>query len=187
MKAPPETTKPPQLLAIAFVQDAETYVENARVLDSGLTAASRGIPRHSSPTYFLLCQAIELVLKAHLSASGVSKQRLRNCIGHNIELAFRYARRCFSFTPADPRFPDLVRWLSPYHLDHSFRYRKTGAIRLPLASEAAEIITKTVEGVHPYVRQQYFEMRSRSAAAADRAERDYATRPLVDRSGRRKR
>jgi hypothetical protein len=157
-----------RILRERSVQDAKAYVESARMLDSASTEASGGIARFSSPTYFLLCQAMELVVKAHLAASGAPKRVLRNDIGLDIALAFRYARRCFSFTPADPRFPTLVRWLAPFHLDHSFRYRKTGLVRLPLASEAVEIIGKTVEGVNPYVRQQFFKMRGQSRTLAPR-------------------
>src|SRR5262245_353821 len=146
----------PQLLAIRLVKDAKTYVESARVIDSVSTKASGGIPRHSSPAYFLLCHAIELVLMAHLSACGVSERKLRNEIGHDIDVAFRYARRCFTFTPAHPHFPELVRRLSPYHVAHFFRYpKKTGFYQFPLVSEAVGIIEKTVDGVEPYVRQQW--------------------------------
>jgi hypothetical protein len=147
-----EAKKPPQLLAIAFIQDARAYVECARLLGrhhQGVTA------KYVQPTYFLLCQAIELALKAHLAASGMPKKTLRNKIGHNIDVAFRHARR-FGFAPADDRFPELVQWLAPYHFDHSFRYRKgDGFHQLPRASEAAEIIHNTVEVVEPYVRRQY--------------------------------
>jgi hypothetical protein len=153
-----QTAKSPQLLAIGFIQDAKACVESARVLDRVHGSA----PRFYSPRYFLLCQAMELLLKAYLSASGVSKKALRTRVRHNIELAFRYAQRFFSFTPADPRFPELVRWLTVYHLDHSFRYRKTGFRRLPLASEAAEIIDATVDGVDAYVRDQFLKLRSRT-------------------------
>src|SRR5262245_38912836 len=109
----------PQLLAIGLIQDARAYVECARLLGHHQSGAAKYV----QPTYFLLCQAIELALKAHLAASGVSKKTLRNKIGHKIDAALRYARR-FGFAPADDRFPELVQWLAPYHLDHSFRYRK---------------------------------------------------------------
>jgi hypothetical protein len=153
-----QTAKSPQLLAIGLVQDARAYVESARTLASLHGRA----PKSSAPMYFLLGQAMELVLKAHLSASGVSMRTLRHCIRHDIALAFRYARRCFSFTPADERFAELVAWLAPYHRDHSFRYRKSGYRQLPLASEAAEIITNAVDGVDPFVRRQFLSMREYS-------------------------
>lgn len=151
------TAKPPQLLAIAFVQDARAYVESARTL----ARIHHGTPRFYPPIYFLLGQAIELVLKAHLSASGVSKKTLRDRIRHNIALAFRYARQFFSFIPTDERFAELAVWLAPHHSDHSFRYRKTGSRLLPVASEAAEIILNTVEGVDPFVRHQFLSLRKR--------------------------
>ena len=155
-----QTAKSPQLLAIGLIYDAKAYVESARVLDG----VHGNAPRSYSPTYFLLCHAMELLLKAYLSASGVSQKTLRDHrVRHNIEFLFRYARRFFSLTPADPRFPELVRWLAEYHLDHSFRYRKTGPRSLPLASEAAEIIDATVDGVEPYVRDQFLKLRSEMA------------------------
>jgi hypothetical protein len=153
-----QTAKSPQLIAIGFVQDARAYVEAARTLHD----VHGDTPRFFSPTYFLLCQAMELGLKAQLSAAGVSKRKLRKRIGHDIELAYRYARRFFRFTPADARFSHLVRWLAAYHRDHSFRYRKTGFRRLPAALEAAEIISATVNGIEPYVRRQFLKLRGQS-------------------------
>src|SRR5215472_6681413 len=98
MTKPPaaEEQKPPQLVAISLIQDARAYVECARVLDQH----QRSHPRYFSPTYFLLRQAIELALKAHLAASGVPMETLRNDVGHNIDAAFRYVQRV-GFAPAD--------------------------------------------------------------------------------------
>jgi hypothetical protein len=159
------TAKSPQLLAIAFIQDARAYVESARTLDR----VHGDAPRFYQPTYFLLGQAMELVLKAYSSASGVSKRRLRNCVGHDIALAFRYARRFFSFAPTE-RFGELALWLAPYHRDHSFRYRKSGTYRtLPVASEAAEIILNTVDRVEPFVRYQFLSLREKSRKPASKA------------------
>jgi hypothetical protein len=98
---------------------------------------------HKVPMYFLIGQAMELSLKAHLAASGVSKRTLRcKQIRHNIDVAFRYARRYFNFVPADNRFPDLVRWFAPHHRVHLFRYRKGDVLLAPpyAFSEAAEIV-----------------------------------------------
>jgi hypothetical protein len=154
-----ETAKPPQILAIGFIKDAEAYVESARQLER----LPGGSSRFRQPTYFLLCQAMELALKAYLAASGMSNRTLRNEIGHNIEVALRHAQR-FGLDPADARFPELVSWLSPFHVDHSFRYYKSGGWRrLPLASEAAEIIGNTIGPIKHHVRAQFMKMRSREA------------------------
>jgi hypothetical protein len=84
-----ETAKPPELLAIGLIQDAKAYVESARQLEK-LTG---GAVRFLNPMYFLLCQAIELLLKAHLAASGVPNRTLRKRIGHNIEKSYSTGTR----------------------------------------------------------------------------------------------
>jgi len=75
------------------------------------------------PMYFLICQPMELALKAYLAVSGVLEKTLRD-IGHDLDEAFRLAHEDYGFVPADNRFPDLVQGLAPYHRDHLFRYRK---------------------------------------------------------------
>src|SRR5262249_59927432 len=88
-------------------------------------------------------------------AWGVPMETLRNDVGNNIGAGSRYVQGV-GFAPADDRFPELVQWLAPYHLDHSFRYRKgKGPRQLPAASEAAEIIHNVVEAVDRYVRSHY--------------------------------
>lgn len=41
--------------------------------------------------------------------------------------------------------------LAPYHLDHSFRYRKTGFITLPVYRELCEVVERLVTDVGPTV------------------------------------
>ena len=142
---------PPQPLAIGLIKTAIAYVEAAQLLDKAQVRSTKVF----HPKYFLLCQSMELALKAYLAASGVSQKKLRSRVGHNIELAFQYAQRRFGFTAADARFPELVGWLAPYHLDHSFRYRKTQKFQLPPASEAAEIINNTAAEIEVHVRREF--------------------------------
>jgi hypothetical protein len=151
------TVKAPELLAIGLVKDAAAYVDSARQLDKSVGGAARFI----HPVYFLLCQAIELALKGYLAASGVPHKTLRDEIRHDLEKALQRAQD-FGFNAVDARFPELVRWLAPFHLDHSFRYRKTGFIQPPVASEAAEIIGNTIGPIEQYVRSQFMKMRSRA-------------------------
>ena len=151
-----EIAKPPQLVAPRFLRDAEDYVESARQL-----AAPQGgiVYKRSGPVYNLLCHAIELALKAYLAASGVPITTLANHIRHDLELAFRCAQK-HGFAPSDARFGEIVQWLAPYHLDHSFRYGKPhGSVSHPEPSVAAEIIANTIKGaVEPYVHRQYDEI-----------------------------
>jgi hypothetical protein len=66
-----ETAKPPQILAIGFIKDAEAYVESARQLER----LPGGSSRFRQPTYFLLCQAMELALKAYLGLRECPTER----------------------------------------------------------------------------------------------------------------
>jgi hypothetical protein len=124
-----------------------TYVEAARRLDS-----LNEVPKKFAwPVYFLLCHAIELALKAYLAASGVPGKTLRDEIRHDLDRAFKDAQSR-GLSPADNRFPELVSWLAPSHLDHSFRYRRaSGFVRYPAAAEAADIIDNTAIAIKPYV------------------------------------
>ena len=142
-------SKPLQLVAAGFIDDAEEYVESARQL----VAIKGGTRRWSGPIYFLLGHAMELALKAYLAASGVSMGTLRRRIGHDLKLALRRAQE-HGYVPTDA-FTELAQWLAPYHLDHFFRYRKgNGSHQLPAASEAAEIIADAINAIERYVREK---------------------------------
>ena len=145
--------KRPQLLACRLIEEAQVYIESSRRLNK----ASRNSARFWNPTYFLLCHSIELALKAYLAASGVSEAKLRKELRHDIRLALRLARR-HGFAPTDRRFPDIVKLLAPYHLDHSFRYPKGSGVGLyPAMSDAADIIGNTVGLIDTYVRRKFHE------------------------------
>jgi hypothetical protein len=184
------TTKLPQLLAVNLIKDARSYVECVPVLDQHLHQHGKVLdemleeyqhqlgPPHKVPMYFLLGQAIELALKAHLAASGVAKRTLSSKdIRHHIDKLFRMAQDDHGFVPADNRFSDLVQWLAPYHRDHLFRYRKgNGHLTPPCAfSEAAEIILKTIDKIELCVRNQYASASARSRDDVD-AQRASASR-----------
>jgi len=154
-----EIDKPPQLVAPRLLRDAEDYVESARQLAAQRTGGI--ILKWPSPTYQLLCHAIELTLKAYLAASGEPITTLANHIRHDLELALRRAQK-HGFT-CDARFREVVQSLAPYHLDHSFRYGKPhGYVTHPEPSEVADIIASTITGVvEPYVRHQHDEINQR--------------------------
>jgi len=155
-----QTKKPPQLLAIGFIQDARAFISDAETLLEANIQGTGASP-FSAPTYYLLCHAMELALKGYLASSGVSKSKLQYKIGHDLEKALSLAQER-GFVPADDRFVELVEWLGPSHLDHSFRYRKTGLLRLPALTVAVEAIKATIEGLEPHVRSQFVAFRERT-------------------------
>ena len=99
-----------------------------------LDEITRCSARYAGPTYYLLCHGIELALKSYLAASGVSEDALRK-LRHDLKRALRDAQRR-GFVPADDRFPEIVKWLTPYHLDHFFRYPRTPSGAAPSVSVA---------------------------------------------------
>jgi hypothetical protein len=112
--------KLPQVVAVSLIKDARSYVECASALNQHLHGTGKLFnphwhqlrAPHKKPIFFLLGQAMELALKAHLAASGVPGLILSSKeVGHDIEAAFQFAQN-LAFTPADKRFPELVGWLS---------------------------------------------------------------------------
>ncbi len=91
-------SRPPELLAISYVRDAAEYL----VAATALHRATRGsVHRFSKPVFHLVGHSIELALKAHLLASGITGRVIRNGIGHEIAKACRNARRYRGFQAGD--------------------------------------------------------------------------------------
>jgi hypothetical protein len=93
------------------------------------------------------------------AASGVSEDKLRE-LRHDLKRALRDARQR-GFVPADDRFPEIVEWLAPYHLDHSFRYPTIPSggppHQYPSLADAREIVGKTATAIEAYVRRKFVE------------------------------
>jgi hypothetical protein len=141
-----------QHLAPRLIIEARAFLESARRLDT----ATRSSAHYAGPTYYLLCHGIELTLKAYLAASGVSEREL-HALRHDLKRAMRRARK-HGFVPADDRFPELVKWLAPYHRDHSFRYptKPSGGPphQYPSLAAAREIADKNAHAIDSDMRRK---------------------------------
>lgn len=91
--------------AKAYLLAAETLVRESQV---GL------------PTYFLPSHALELTLKAHLAAHGVSARELLN-LRHDVQKAYQRAVG-FGLIINNQHVPPLVCILSDFHKGFVFRY-----------------------------------------------------------------
>jgi HEPN domain-containing protein len=83
-----------------------------------------------TPTYFCICQSIELSLKAYLRGSGHTDDQLRK-IGHDIEKAVVQAQNInldFEFSQNDA---DAIRRINPYYQMKDLQYVKSGYKSLP--------------------------------------------------------
>jgi len=122
-----------------------------------LAEVTRSSARFADPTYYLLCHGIELTLKSYLAASGLSEKKLRD-LRHDLKRALRCARRR-GFVPADDRFPEIVEWLAPYHLDHFLRYPTMPSggppHQFPSLAEASKIVDATATAIDAYVRGKF--------------------------------
>lgn len=127
-------------------------------LKAGHTLASH--PTLSLPLYFVLSHAIELILKSYLASHGATEKQLRSEVGHRLLRAYSRARKK-GFTPADPRIPEIIRWMTPYHESYFFRYRGTGHgyMQLPAPKDFVDVVDRLVRQIEPIVRKQFKETR----------------------------
>ena len=84
------------------------------------------------PTYFCICQSIELSLKAYLRGSGHTDQQLRK-IGHDISKAIVKAQEIgldnyFKFSPDDAA---AVTKINPYYQMKDLQYVTSGFKSFP--------------------------------------------------------
>ena len=73
------------------------------------------------PCYFLICQSIELGLKAFLRLNGWATKSLKNRVGHDIRKGLKRAL-AHGLTLSDENFKQVVAELSPLYTDRQFQY-----------------------------------------------------------------
>jgi hypothetical protein len=135
------------MLAVAFLTHAKPYLQAAREL-------IRGKSTLIYPQYFLLCHAMELVLKSYLACQGATESELRG-LRHDLLLAYARARKK-GFVPSDARIPEIIRWMSPFHEELVFRYHKTSrTVQLPVSNELADVVSGLILQVEPVVRGRF--------------------------------
>jgi len=130
-------------MARSFLTDSEAFLDAAKIIERSNEVAASG------PKYYLACQAIELILKAFILNNGGADNELRK-IGHDLSKAWSRATE-LGLSPIDGRVEELIEMLTPYHLDHRFRYRQTGFLTLPVSDEMCEIIGNLVAQIGPEV------------------------------------
>lgn len=142
----------PHLLAVSLLSDTKGYLKAAQTLARE--------PTLSLPLYFLLCHAIELILKSYLASQGATEKELKK-IGHGLLRAYGRAQKK-GFSPSDTRVPRIISWMTPFHEDFFFRYRGTGhgCIQLPAPSDLVDVVSSLVRQIDPIMRARFREHRS---------------------------
>jgi hypothetical protein len=132
-------------LAAAMLTDARLYLKAAHALENEQAILS--------PQYFLLCHAIELILKSYLASHGATQRELKG-LGHDMLKTYARARK-HGLIPADPRTAEIVRWLSPFHKDLVFRYRRArGYVQYPDPNQLTDVVSNLIGQIDPLVRQR---------------------------------
>jgi hypothetical protein len=122
-----------EALAVRFAFDAEQYAEAAMALPQDKFYAVQ---------YHLFCQAFELILKSFILSTG-EDQQITFKIGHKLNKALSTAVR-LGYRPSHPDLDLMVKWLSPFHEGHDFRYARGGAKSLPTPDH----VIKTFRATH---------------------------------------
>jgi hypothetical protein len=138
------TSRQTELVGMSYVTDAEAYLKAANAL-------SQSDIDMWSPVYFLLCHGIELLLKAFILVSGGAESELtKQDTRHNLKVLRDRARE-LGYQPANEKTNEVIEMLSPYHQDHSFRYRDPGSKTFPVISDTIEVLASMKNEIGPVV------------------------------------
>jgi hypothetical protein len=119
------------------------YFAVAMAANEGLDANQRRFGIALMPVNFLLGQAIELALKAHLRESGATLKRLRGW-GHNLEVLFEAAVGKGFSVEWNALDRAMLSLLNSQYCSREFQYIKTGTKTFPqiepLSKSAAKVL-----------------------------------------------
>ncbi len=109
-------------------------------------AAEAALPRHPEATRHFLAIAIELALKAHLLHRGISDDRNRVYLRHDLSKALRFARRA-GFNGAPAALPQLAALLGPYYQVHAISQMPPEAVASVCWSQACTTVRDLIDAV----------------------------------------
>ncbi len=105
---------------------ANEYLEAAQMLHSVNKTP------HSFPLSFLICQSIELSLKAYLRGCGATKNQLKK-IGHDLVKALdcAQAKKLSNFFTLAPLQKEALLIINPYYKEKDLQYTEVGIKHYP--------------------------------------------------------
>ncbi len=107
-----------------------------------------------TPTYFLVCQSIELSLKAYLRGSGYSNKQLRG-IGHNLNECVAAAKAAGLDNHASLYAAEVaaIAAINPYYQFKDFQYSTSGYKSFPHPDLLIALAERLWDGLRPYCEQ----------------------------------
>ena len=108
----------------------------------------RSSPQLIFPCYLLVCQSIELGLKAFLRLNGCTTEWLKNRIGHDIKKGLKTALP-YGLKLSDENFKLAVAELSPLYTDRQFQYFDRPKIEMPGVESCCKATRSFLEDIRP--------------------------------------
>ena len=159
MRSPsaPRTQDPAQD-AISYSELSLEFMESAKVLAAQGDSTFQIKRDHFFPFFYLAAHSIELMLKAYLSAMGLTERQLKQ-IGHDLGDACKVAGAKGLVVSA--AFVEYSDWLNRYHPDHLFRYWVSGIpMQVPMPRRLIEIIDPELRSIRTQVDKAVRRLRS---------------------------
>jgi hypothetical protein len=101
------------------------------------------------PRNFLLCQSVELAMKAYLLATGSTLDDVEH-LGHDLK---KLRNRCRErgLTLSHPRANQILNMIAPVHKKHLLRYKRPGSITMPNDIEFNEFVSSLFVDIWPTI------------------------------------
>jgi hypothetical protein len=126
-------------MPMGFIPPSDASTKFARLGQDFAKAAKILYQHHQNqksyvfwPTYFLVCQALELYLKAFLRANDVPAKYLKDKIGHDLQRACHEAKqkgldKIVNLTKDEEQ---MIEILNPHYQNRDFQYKNDGEFTL---------------------------------------------------------
>lgn len=114
------------------------------------------------PAYFLFAHSIELLLKSHLAANGISKRSIKRDYWHDLPKLFRECEA--RSLPHVPMLDAYVAHTHEMNKDHDFRYPSVYRIAMPRLNDCISIGRALANELHPLISRTHLDAELKFAA-----------------------
>ena len=94
------------------------------------------------------------MLKAFILVSGGTESELRKQDTRHHLNALRDRARELGYQPANEKTNEVIDMLTPYHQNHSFRYRDPGSKTFPVVADTTEVLRSMLDEIGPLAEQK---------------------------------
>ena len=133
--------------SMGISNDAREFLQAAQLVH-------REKPVTFTPTYFLVCQSLELSFKAYLRGSGYSDKQLRR-IGHNLDECVAAAKAVGVDQHVTLSDTDVaaITFINPYYQFKDFQYSSSGYKSFPHPDVLIALADRVWQSLRPFCEQ----------------------------------